>query len=78
MPFLVQRECSCCRGHLWHCEKCWDTYHNGKKDNDYIEPEHYGQPMFEDIKKFVEGLGVKIDLNIKEDKDRKYKEGEYH
>ena len=79
MPFGIQTDCFCCKDMLWHCEFCWDKYHNGKTHKDYIPPEHYGQSMVSEelLKRFGE-LGVGVSPSIKSDKNRKYKEGEYH
>jgi len=81
MPFIIQKECPCCRDNLHHCKKCWDTFHNGKKHKDYIEPSYYGESMIEEelIKKFEKEHGIRIPaVSIKSNKERKYKEGEYH
>ena len=79
MPFMIQQRCPCCRERIWHCKKCWDKFHNGKKHNDYEPPEYYGQPMNEKIDKIMkEEYGIEFNPTIKADKNRKYKEGEYH
>ena len=80
MPFIVQSECPCCRDKLHHCKKCWNQFHSGKKHGDYEPPKHYGESMFNDdlIKTLKEAHGIEHNPNIKEDKNREYKEGEYH
>ena len=71
--------CPCCREMLWHCWTCWRDYHNGLKDDDYISPKYFGQPMSEMVdKKLKEEFGVELERTIIADKDRPYKEGEYH
>lgn len=80
MPFLINHNCPCCRDWLWHCKKCWNKYHNGEKHKDYEPPKFFGQSMMdEDIqKKMEEKYGIKLNPSIKPDKNRGYKEGEYH
>ena len=84
MPFAIpikdgQVMCPCCRDHLWHCKRCWDQYHNGRLHNDYEPPKYYGQPMNEEVdKKLKEEFGVEFTPSIKADKNKPYKEGEYH
>lgn len=79
MCFLMQTECPCCRDRLQHCEKCWDKFHNGKRDNDYIPPKHFWESMSEGINKIMEEkYGIKMSRKIESDKKREYKEGEYH
>ena len=65
---------------LWHCEKEWNLYHNGEKHKDYESPEYYGQSMIpEDIqKKTSDKYDIEHNPSIKPDKNRKYREGEYH
>ena len=82
MPFLHQSECPCCKNHWHHCEKCWNIFHNGLKDKDYIEPAYYGMPMGGDtglrIQKLIcTMLEKEWNPDIKPDKDKKYKEGDY-
>ena len=75
----MQQQCPCCRDRIHHCKKCWYKFHNGEKHKDYIEPEYFGQQMDEEINKIMkEKYGIEIKLTIKADKNRKYKEGEYH
>lgn len=74
MGFMIQPEvCPCCRDALWHCEKCWNIYHHGLRDKDYIPPKYYGQPLLpEGILKesgFISG--------VKADKNHHYREGVY-
>lgn len=45
MAFVLQQECPCCRAMLWHCEDCWNKYHNGLRDKDWIPPKYTGQPL---------------------------------
>ena len=77
---MIQQECPCCRDHLHHCKKCWDRFHNGKRHNDYIPPEYFGQSMMskEVQDKLEKLLGEKMKPTIKADKNQKYREGEYH
>jgi hypothetical protein len=65
---------------LHHCQKCWDGFHNGRIDNDYVEPAYYGQPMSEkaDEAMMKEFGTIFIRRTIVADKKRIYKEGEYH
>lgn len=79
MPIMMSSNCPCCKDHLHHCEKCWVNHHNGEKDNDYIPPKYFGQEMFEGIHEIMEKkYGIKFIPSIKLDKNRNYKEGEYH
>lgn len=79
MPFLIQRECKCCRGMLHHCRKCWNQFHNGEKHKDYVAPEYFGQSMMSPkVIEEMEKFGIKHEPSIKPDKNRPYKEGEYH
>ena len=79
MPFLVQRECPCCRDMLHHCKKCWDRFHNGQKHNDYVEPKYFGESMTTaEVIKRMEELGIKHNPTIKADESKAYKEGIYH
>lgn len=32
---------------MWHCEWCWNKYHHGERDKDYIPPKYPDQPLFE-------------------------------
>jgi len=80
MPFIVPInnlgiiECPCCRDFLHHCRKCWNEYHNGERDNDYIPPKYYGQCILRDeVMEIFKGKII-----IQEDNNRAYKEGEYH
>lgn len=80
MAFLINHDCLCCRNYLHHCKKCWNKFHNGENDNDYVQPLFYGESMMdEEIKiKMKNELGIELKTNIKEDKRRLYKEGEYN
>lgn len=72
-------ECKCCRNKAHHCKRCWDEHHNGKKHNDYEPPTHYGQWLLSDeTREEMIKMGIEPTTNIKEDKNREYKEGEYH
>lgn len=72
--------CPCCRDTLWHCEKCWRKFHNSHGVTDDFEPpKYYGQSMISDVLREEFGkLGVPVNPKIKPDKNRPYKEGEYH
>ena len=40
MPIMVNPSCPCCIGitpNNWHCHDCWDKYHNGERDKDFME-----------------------------------------
>jgi ribosomal protein L37AE/L43A len=51
MAFVLNPDCPCCaegmrRGMgmmVWHCEDCWNKWHNGLRDKDFIaeEPEEH-------------------------------------
>lgn len=43
MAMMMNPNCPCCNNFLHHCKKCWDKYHNGQRDNDYIPPKFYGE-----------------------------------
>ena len=37
--FCVNPSCKCCmnpRDDFWHCEDCWNKFHNGLKDKDWM------------------------------------------
>ncbi len=72
--------CPCCRDWLWHCKKCWDRYHNGKEHKDYEPPKYYGQSMLAGLYNgdIEHKYNITFNPTIKEDENRKYKEGEYH
>ncbi len=81
MCFIIHQNCKCCQQFLEHCLRCWNEFHNGKKDKDYIPPEYYGQSMMpKDVSKELEKMGERFRHNpsIKPDKNRKYDEGDYH
>ena len=84
MPFVIQVKngqviCPCCRDHLWHCESCWNKFHNGIIHKDYEPPKYFGQPMNEKIDKIMaEEYGIEFNPTIKADKNKAYKEGVYH
>ena len=90
MPMMITRECHCCRANLHHCEKCWSKFHNSHNGEDFVPPEYYGQPFFpEKITKEVNDMlrkeALKLgrefkekETEVKPDKNRKYKEGEYY
>ena len=44
--FLIVAECPCCRDRAWHCESCWNKFHNGARDKDWVPPAYKGQPLF--------------------------------
>ena len=83
---MINRECTCCRDFLHHCEKCWDKHHNGVKHKDYIAPKYFGESIMTDsiIKEmtgFADAFGLPNLIpnpTIKPNKKKKYKEGEYH
>lgn len=42
MVMMVHGNCKCCdkfarTGDFWHCEECWNNFHNGKRDNDWLD-----------------------------------------
>ena len=79
MCFALTMDCPCCRDFLHHCKKCWNKFHNGEKDEDYVPPKYYGESMMnEETAKKCKELGFELKPTIKADKNRKYKEGEYH
>jgi hypothetical protein len=46
MVFLINNNCPCCRtiperNSGYHCEDCWDKYHNGERDKDWLDKEKY-------------------------------------
>jgi hypothetical protein len=46
MCFILQRDCPCCRDRVWHCLDCWNKYHFGLRDKDWIPPKFKDQPLF--------------------------------
>lgn len=71
--------CPCCRLNLYNCKKCWNKYHHGEEHNDYKLPEYFGQPFIsEEITKRMEKeFNIKKEPQVKPNKNRKYKEGDY-
>ena len=51
MVSLVRNECPCCTKisrtqdfrDLWHCEYCWNKYHNGIRDKDWQDEKTWQQ-----------------------------------
>jgi len=52
MPMMLRSDCPCCqrfiRGFIfirgsdgWHCELCWNDYHNGIRDHDFLTEEEF-------------------------------------
>ena len=46
MCFVIQQECKCCQyfvnsGDLFHCEDCWNKFHNGERDKDWLNEEEF-------------------------------------
>lgn len=71
--------CPCCESLLHHCKNCWDKYHNGLRDNDYVPPAYYGESLFNldewESERYREAAMEY--MPIKPDKNRPYIEGEY-
>jgi hypothetical protein len=80
MVFLVQSDCKCCKEFLHHCWTCWRDHHNGARDNDYVPPRYYGEPMSEDFDKALKEMGIEQEIprTIIADRKKPYNEGEYH
>lgn len=41
---MANLNCLCCqnpREDFWHCKDCWDKYHNGERDNDWLDLDEY-------------------------------------
>ena len=82
---IVQPDkCPCCRAMLHHCEHCWNAYHNGLRDKDYIRPVYYGESLFswddwpdDEISNQIKDEGLK-NMPIKPNKSRPYVEGDYN
>ena len=86
---MIRSDCPCCKDVLHHCKCCWNKFHNGVADKDYVPPQYYGEPFYpedfikkfnEDMKKMALELGKEFkekEQVIKPDKNRKYVEGEY-
>lgn len=41
MPSIIEQDCKCCQKHMrtgdrWHCEDCWNKYHHGGRDGDWL------------------------------------------
>ena len=83
MPFVLKKdECPCCEAQVHHCKACWNKYHNGERDNDYIEPDYYGMPLGGDEgeqihRNICKLFGLEYKQTYKPNKKRKYKEGDY-
>lgn len=49
MPIMITNDCPCCRNAInskeayetHHCEDCWNKYHNGLRDKDWLNKEDY-------------------------------------
>lgn len=45
-PFMVETDCRCCQkfgktGDMWHCKSCWNKWHNGERDQDWLTREEW-------------------------------------
>ena len=76
--------CPCCKAMLYHCESCWNEYHNGLRDRDFIPPAYYGEPLFDldtnsgnEMSKPIWSEVLEW-MPIKPDKTRPYVEGSYN
>ena len=79
-PLTGKPYCDCCRLNLHHCEKCWNKHHHGESHKDYVAPEYFGQIGFisEEIgRKVAKDLKIEYKVEVKPDKARAYKEGDY-
>lgn len=86
MPFGIQINpitgrpiCPCCKLNLHNCRRCWYKHHNGELHDDFIPPEFYGEVLISEeiMKKVYRDLNKEYNPEIKLDKKRKYKEGDY-
>ena len=62
---MINPDCKCCRkfgrtGDMWHCEYCWNKFHNGLRDNDWEDEETFrkkrGEEMNNMKERTIEGL----------------------
>lgn len=75
MPMMMTDDCPCCRkwvatGELWHCQDCWNRYHNGLRDNDWLSKEEW-EKMNPDRPKIID-----CELTISDYKRRMYEQKE--
>ena len=64
MPSIIKQECPCCSkfgrtkdyADMWHCEDCWNKYHNGLKDKDFQDNKTWLEENKEMIEKCNERL----------------------
>ena len=57
MPFAVTSSCRCCttaiqRKTIWHCENCWNKFHNGEKDKDWLNEDKYKKTHIDETELF--------------------------
>ena len=79
-PLTGRPYCDCCRLNLHHCKMCWSKHHDSAKGKDYIPPEYFGQIGFisEEIgRKVAKDLKIEYIQEVKPNKNREYKEGDY-
>ena len=68
---------------LHHCKSCWYKYHNGERDQDFVPPAYYGEPLF-NLDEWISERDIKWkarvleNMPIKPDRDRPYMEGDYN
>ena len=68
MVFMVNRDCKCCQDRkIWHCEWCWNEYHNGRRDKDYLpEPPKELKKKLDSLSSFKAGVSLQPDKNERE------------
>lgn len=62
------------RPDFWHCEACWDKFHNGSVDKDWIDLEEWissgnAKRMEECTREFRESIGKLDDWALKDGTD---------
>ena len=79
MCMMLTDDCPCCRkwlktGDLWHCRDCWNRYHNGLRDKDWL-PRELWEKMHPDTPKPIDCEKIISDFKRKHF-DQKEREAE--
>ena len=87
MGFMADLQCPCCatmlkRKSKHHCKSCWDKFHNGLKDNDWLSwdewvekgEDKYDEEFFKRYFKDIEAILAEHDEKIKYKSKRQQKE----
>lgn len=57
MVMMINQNCNCCINpafDFFHCKFCWNKWHNGERDNDWLDAEKYRKQQPSEIQKLIE------------------------